>query len=36
MNLHTHRIEKFETLMRIRKEDGEFYLPCELQHRKTL
>ncbi len=29
MNLHTHRIEKFETLMRIRKEDGEFYLPCE-------
>lgn len=27
--LHTHKIEKFETLMRVRKENGEYYLPCE-------
>ena len=29
LNLHTHQIEKYETLMRIQKEDGDYYLPHE-------
>ena len=29
LNLRTHEIEKFETLMRIKKEDGSYYLPAE-------
>ncbi len=29
LNLHTHTIEKYETLMRIQKENGEYYLPHE-------
>jgi len=29
LNLHTNEIEKFETLMRIKKEDGTYYLPAE-------
>ena len=29
LSLHTHEIEKFETLMRIKKEDGNYYLPAE-------
>ncbi|WP_156790533.1 EAL domain-containing protein [Sulfurospirillum barnesii] len=29
INLKTKKIEKFETLMRIQKEDGNHYLPCE-------
>lgn len=29
LNLHTNEIEKFETLMRIKKEDGSYYLPAE-------
>jgi len=29
LNLQTHTIEKYETLMRIQKEDGGYYLPHE-------
>ncbi|WP_263833648.1 EAL domain-containing protein [Sulfurospirillum oryzae] len=29
LNLHTNEIEKFETLMRIKKENGSYYLPAE-------
>ncbi len=29
LNLQTNQIEKYETLMRIQKEDGSYYLPCE-------
>lgn len=29
LNLQTNEIEKYETLMRIQKEDGSYYLPCE-------
>jgi diguanylate cyclase (GGDEF)-like protein len=29
LNLQTHAIEKYETLMRIQKEDGDYYLPHE-------
>ena len=28
-NLHTNEIDKYETLMRIKKEDGSYYLPYE-------
>ena len=29
LNLHTYQIDKYETLMRIQKEDGSHYLPHE-------
>lgn len=29
INVHTNEIEKYETLMRIKKSDGSFYLPHE-------
>ena len=29
LNFRTNEIEKFETLMRIKKEDGSYYLPAE-------
>ncbi len=29
LNLYTNEIEKFETLMRIQKEDGSYYVPAE-------
>lgn len=32
INVHTNEIEKYETLMRIKKEDGSFYLPHEFLH----
>lgn len=32
LNLKTNQIEKYETLMRIKKEDGSYYLPHEFLH----
>lgn len=29
LNVTTHEVEKYETLMRIKKEDGSYYLPAE-------
>ena len=29
MNVHTHEIEKYESLMRIQKENGEYFMPSE-------
>lgn len=32
LNIQTNQIEKYETLMRIKKEDGTYYLPYEFLH----